>query len=650
MIFPARMRKVEILSLKEDKDSLLNDLYDLESVEVIECEACEKFEMPSQTRESTSKAIQIDRILNFLGHYVSDKKISFLDTLKGKHVDKEDVTYLSTEEILSQTQDVIAEIESPLKKLETDIGVIEEEVDVLKEYLVFLGIVKDIGIEVELLQSSFTTFTVIGEIFGQDTKAIEDEIYKATDGFCHLSFWKNLVFITIFKEDERKIDLILSNFSIKRHSIPDIKGKPHDLIPEIEQKIKHLLLEKNRHTNTIKELSSKWDKKLRVLKELLEVEAEKANAFRRMASTKNVVAIEGYFPAKKEKTILDRLLKYDRIFVRVREPDKEPSIMLDNKRIFKPFETLTELYGVPRYNEIDPTIFFAIFFSLFFGIMMTDFVYGMAIGIIGFILLKNVKKGGLHDVAVILFYGGVSAMICGMAFGSYLGDFVTGENYLNIYLPKVVDPLYGAMSILIFSLGIGLLHLSLSNILGIYQKIRNGEVRNAFIDNLPWLLCICSITGAAFSMLFGCSIFVFKIVAGVPIAFAVAIVMISGIKNGLAGIIIAFMSLPGFLGNWLSYARLLALALSTAGIAMVMNLFASMMWNIRIGGIHVGIIFAVIMFVGGHIFNIAINGLGAFVHSLRLHYVEFFSYFYNAEGRKFKPLQVKRTYTRYTTI
>ena len=469
---------------------------------------------------------------------------------------------------------------------------------------------------------------------------------EATEGYCSVAYWKNFVFISTFKERERSIDMIFSTYSIKRVHVPDISGKPGVVLPELRQRRAELDTRKEQYVEHVKELNTIWHKKLCILKELLEIEAEKSAAFRKMAATKNIIALEGYFPAKKEKEILSRLLPFERIGVKVRDPEEEPSIRLSNTGFFKPFESLTELYGLPRYTEVDPTKFFAVFFTLFFGIMMTDFVYGVFIAVLGYALSRMVKEGGVHDVAAILFYGGMATAACGVAFGSYFGDFATGADYLNLSLPKVVDPLYGAMEILIFSLAIGLVHLIVSNFLGFYQRNKNQSMRAAVIENLSWLLLMFGIIGASLCLVLGTSTQIITLVAGVPIIVSIVIVMANGIKDGMAGLITGFMSFPGFMGNWLSYARLLAMALSTAGIGMVVNLFASMMWGITLGGLQIGVLFGVLMFLGGHLFNMSINGLGAFVHSLRLHYVEFFSYFYDADGKKFEPLQIKRTYTK----
>jgi V/A-type H+-transporting ATPase subunit I len=646
MISPAKMKKIEILLLKEDKDEIVDDLYDLECVELVECEVCAKFPVPPTTRESISRSIQIDRILNFLGHYAPEEKGSLLDSLRGKRVDKKEVGIISAEELILQADDIINKVDPKIKDFESQMGEIDEELETLHDHITFLSIIRDLDIDLALLRSTPKTLRVVGKLHEQDREAIVHDVREATEGYCMVDFWKNLIFISTFKEKERSVDLLFSNHGIKRVDVPLIDGKPDEVLPELENKVSFLKGTYDEHAQTIRELNTKWEHQLRTVKELLDIESEKSNAFRKLASTENVIALEGLYPAKNEKKLLERLMENERIVVHLKEPDGEPSIKLDNRGFFKPFETLTELYGLPKYNEIDPTIFFALFFTLFFGIMMTDFVYGIMITVVGLFLSKTVKEGAVHDVASVLFYCGMATAACGIAFGSYFGDLFTG-GYVALDIPMLVDPLYGAMDILIFSLAVGLAHLVLSNIVGFVQRAKNGKMHDAFVENFTWLLMMGGIIIASIGILTGMSMSVIQIAAGVPIAFSIAIIIVNGVRNGLAGIITAFMDIPGFMGNWLSYARLLALALSTAGIAMVMNLFASMMWGLNILGIQIGIIFAVVMFIGGHIFNLAVNGLGAFVHSLRLHYVEFFTYFYNAEGKKFEPLRIERTYTKY---
>lgn len=647
MIFPARMRKIELLVLKSEKDDMIQDLYDLECVEIIDSEITGRYEVPAATRECLSRSIQIDRMLNFLGHYAPEEKLSFMEALSGKEIKKRFVSLQSAEDLVSQADAVIGNLDPKLKQMEHKIADIEENIEDLEEQIELLEDLSGLDADIGLLQSSDKTLKLIGKISEQDKEAIRNAVCEAADGFCRTDFWNNMVFITTMRERERSMDMIFSTFSIKRRTVPSLEGKPKEILPKLQQQIDELTEERNANINNILQIAKENEHELRTLKELLEIESEKSNAFKRMSATKHVIAVEGHYPVKREKDVIEKVMAHDAIVLKSKEPENEPGTLLSNKGFFRPFEILTELYGLPSYNEIDSTKFFAIFFTAFFGIMMTDFVYGVLITLVGMFLVKNVKSGTMRDFGLILFYGGIATAVAGIAFGSYFGDFVNSENYLNAQLPFLADPLYGAMEILIFSLGLGLLHLGLANIVGLYQRMHNGQRHEAIVENVSWILLILGIIGASVSLIMGLSTQLMVIIAGAPMAFSIAIISVNGLKNGLAGIITAFMSFPGFLGNWLSYARLLALALSTAGIGMVMNLFSQMAWNMSIAGIQIGIIFGIVMFVGGHIFNLGINGLGGFVHSLRLHYVEFFSYFYNAEGKKFEPLKFDRTYTKY---
>ncbi|HPR40926.1 MAG TPA: V-type ATP synthase subunit I [Candidatus Methanofastidiosa archaeon] len=641
------MKKLELLVLKDEKDLLVQDLYDLECIEIIESEMTGRYEVPSATKECLSKSIQIDRMLNFLGNYAPKDKLTFMEALRGQEIAKTEVCLQCAGDLVSDADKVIADLDPKLKGLEHEIADIEEKADDLEEKIDFLEELSDLDIDLNVLQSTERTLKLIGKLTGPDNESIRKAVVDATDGFCRVDFWKDMIFITTFKEKERSLDLIFSTHSIKRRDVPELQGKPREVIDILRKEKEDLLSERESNISEILKIADEREHELRTLKELLEIESEKAAAFKNMAATKNVIAVEGHYPVKREKQVVDVVMAHDAVVLKLKEPDREPGTLLSNKGFFRPFEVLTELYGLPRYNEIDATKFFAIFFTAFFGIMMTDFVYGVIITLIGLFLVKNVKSGTMRDFGLILFYGGIATAVAGIAFGSYFGDFVNGKNYLNANLPFIADPLYGAMEILIFSLAVGLLHLGIANILGFYQRMHNGNMREGIVENVSWLLLIIGVVCAAVSMVVGVSTSTMIALAGGPIALSLAIIVVNGLRNGPTGIITAFMSFPGFMGNWLSYARLLAMALSTAGIGMVMNLFSQMAWNMKIAGLQIGIIFAVVVFIGGHVFNLAINGLGGFVHSLRLHYVEFFSYFYNAEGKKFEPLRFERTYTRY---
>ena len=223
----------------------------------------------------------------------------------------------------------------------------------------------------------------------------------------------------------------------------------------------------------------------------------------------------------------------------------------------------------------------------------------------------------------------------GVIFGSYFGNAL---DLAGFTVPRVWDTFQDALVVLQLALAIGIAHLFTGYTVGFIVKLRNGEIKDAVLDQLSWMLIILGITflflasrDPALSMpgkvLFGAGLVLF---------------ILSELKNGALAALLVISDFFGFVGSWLSYARLMALALATAGIAMVVNILAQMVWGVSIGPVPIGIVIGIILFAGGQLFSVAINALGAFVHSLRLQYVEFFGTFYSGEGKPFQPFRAKR--------
>ncbi|WP_297505004.1 V-type ATPase 116kDa subunit family protein, partial [Thermococcus sp.] len=303
----------------------------------------------------------------------------------------------------------------------------------------------------------------------------------------------------------------------------------------------------------------------------------------------------------------------------------------------RPFEMLTEMYGVPKYNEIDPTPIITFTYSFFFGFMLTDFMYGLIIAIIAALLVKGHRKfnDGTYKFAYTLLISSFFTMAMGVIFGSYFGNAL---DLAGLTVPRVWDTFQDALVVLQLALAIGIAHLFTGYTVGFIVKLRNGEIKDAVLDQLSWMLIILGLTflflasrDPGLSMpgkvLFGAGLVLF---------------ILSELKNGALAALLVISDFFGFVGSWLSYARLMALALATAGIAMVVNILTQMVWGVSIGPVPIGIVIGIILFAGGQLFSVAINALGAFVHSLRLQYVEFFGTFYSGEGKPFQPFRAKR--------
>ncbi|MDO8848859.1 MAG: V-type ATP synthase subunit I [Coriobacteriia bacterium] len=396
--------------------------------------------------------------------------------------------------------------------------------------------------------------------------------------------------------------------------------------------------------------------------------------------------------------------------VTLQEPaeDDNPPVELDNPRFIRPFEVLTDLYGLPRYDEIDPTPLLAPFFLAFFGICVGDVGYGLML-IAGAWYIKNKVDvaPGVKRFMDLLMVGGGGAMVMGVLFGSYFAlDFSVIQKYAPpLAALRVLDPLDQLPTFLIITIALGITQVTFGVLLATYDLARRGDRAAAFFDQFSTVLLFVAIAVAVAvpsltlpAIVIGVAgTAVFKgralqaamgstdvpvwdralggawlaLVVGaltgwafglsLPLGWAVLALTVVGLAISkttrrtlvaLLGGLYAVYGMSAFIGDILSYTRLAALGLSGALVGMVFNTMAGMVIEGAgglfesggtgiIGGIVV-VVLGSLVFVVGHIFNVVINLLGAFVHPARLQFVEFFSKFYQGGGRIHRPF-AKRT-------
>ena len=297
------------------------------------------------------------------------------------------------------------------------------------------------------------------------------------------------------------------------------------------------------------------------------------------------------------------------------------------------------MYSPVRYNEIDPTIFVAIMFPIFFGFCLTDAVYGLVVSAIGVVLLRGMGKLNktMNAFGWILIWSGLWAVILGLLTNGFIGDFP--ERLAGFRLPTVFAPVEAFKhpdTILIIAIAIGVIYTNIGFIIGAIDNFRYGNKKEAIGSQLCWFVLEAGVIFLAAGYLMPAIGMIGYAIGGVLVIACIGMLVYSGGAYGV-------MDIFGFMGDILSYARLLALCLATGGIAMTVNILAQMLNNMVP---YAGIVLAILIFIFGHIANFAFQVLGAFINALRLNYVEFFSQFFMGGKDKFEAFKASRTFTK----
>lgn len=453
-----------------------------------------------------------------------------------------------------------------------------------------------------------------------------------------------------FKSDEDAVWEIVRHYGFSDNSFEGYKGTVSANIEQLKLEAENAEKRQDEISDQIAAEVGRLDD-LKNYFDLLQIKLDKARVRGKLLNTETAFHFDGWVPVAAEEEVSRLLDKYT-CFYEYEEPaedDNDIPVQFKNKGLFSSAEFITRLYSLPNPHEVDPTSIFTFFYILFFGMMFGDVGYGLIIIIATGILLKKKKvEGSAKKLMHILFYSGISSTFWGVMFGSYFGDAiqVITKTFFDKQItikPLWLDPGKSAMLFLVVSCGLGIIHLFVGMGVDAYKKFKAGKPLEAINDDFAWYLIVLGAVMALFGKTLNPSLSVagkWMLVVGLAMAVILPFFINKGAGKAI-GLWNIYSGLTGNLSDILSYSRLLGLGLASTSIAQVFNFLASM------GGKSVvGVVMFVLIFTLGHTLNFAINALGAFVHSCRLQFVEFFGKFYEGGGREFEPFEKNTKYIK----
>ena len=660
-----QMQRISICALKRDRKAILEQLQSMGVMEMHQVAQDETgFEkMDTQSAKvSFEKRVQLtENALDVLNQYAPEKKSMFASLEGNELIDKADwdevavkqEAVMDVADLLIADHKKIAEAQAEIVKLQTQIESLAPWMSLevpmnypgTKKTAMFLGTI-----------AADMTLEMVYEKIAEDNPDLE-----AFD-ISVISQDRDAVYLSVFclKEQAAEVENALRTCGFSRpamvsEEIPaERKQKLEAQIAQIQAEIAGIKDDINAHAKDREEL--------KIIGDYYRMRAEKYEVLGTLPQSKRTFIISGY-AAKEVIPAVEKAIgeAYDCVIdVEELKEDEEPPVLLKNNGFSESVEGVLESYGLPHKGEIDPTTIMSFFYVFFFGMMLSDAAYGAIIAIVCLVVLKKFPRmsAGMRKSMKMFMYCGLSTLVWGVLFGGYFGDVVDVVSSTFFGKELTIKPLWFAplndpMRLLIYSMGFGLVHLFVG--LGIkgYMLLKDGKVLDFFCDIVLWYIFLIGLIMMLLPSDIFASIAQTKIVfpaalvtlsKALAIIGAVGLLLMSGRSSKNPALRLALgaydiYNITGWLSDVLSYSRLLALGLATGVIASVVNQMGSML-----GKSVFGVILFIVVFIVGHTMNLAINLLGAYVHTNRLQFVEFFGKFYEGGGKPFEPFRAETKY------
>ncbi|MFI3173790.1 MAG: V-type ATP synthase subunit I [Bacillota bacterium] len=651
------MRKLVVAGLEGRKTPFIHDLMHLGVIELNSQDGFMKDEDEFSTevfRTSNSAEVghldaEIARVsiaLDMIATY-SDEKKPFL--LSRKSMERSDFTEHLSRYRTETERNVDTAVEAHAKIMDG-----QNEINRLNSLIIGLSPWKTFDVPLNLRETEFAK-VILGSVgLATDINALTQNLLTKVPS---ASVQQNgqddqqqYLSIICLIEDDALVYETLREYTFNPIQLLEYDGLVQDALQVYEQQIMETQSLIKQNEGILASLAPARPN-IEFLYDSLHMSRDRAAVVSRMLNTDTTFYFDGWFPAKAQKKIEAVLNKYECYYeISEPDPDEDVPVLLQNGNFATPFESVTNMYSLPGKGDIDPTTVLAPFYFIFFGMMLSDAAYGLILVVLTAIAMKKFTlEGSKLKMVKMFYYCGWSTFMWGALFGGWFGDFFTVAAKtlfdVDFVIPALwFDPLAEPMTLLIFSLILGVIHLFVGMGMQAYILIKDGKMFDAICDIFLWYALLVG------AVLFGIggSISPGATMLGQVLAIvgAVGILLTGGRKkSNLAGKLMgglgSLYGITGYLSDVLSYSRLLALGLATGVVAKVINTLGSLA-----GGGIAGAFVLLIALVFGTIFNVAINALGAFVHSCRLQYVEFFGKFYTGGGRAFAPFERQTKYVR----
>ncbi len=629
-----KMKRFYLLAMQADKDKLLKTLQQLGSVQI--SDAIDETQTKEvKTENTTPQNTDLDRLrwaINYLNKYSDEKKPLFASDVYVSRTESEEARENSPAmfDVVAQTED----LEREVGKLNSQRLKLNSNKDELKPWLA-------IDVPLNSIKNSNDTAQFLGYIQNASLVKLKESEALAES----LVYTQNIsvisgtsyMLVVVHKNDYDKVNKAFKDYGFTNVNFANIDTNAQAAIDDIDSKLAQLDASENEINEKLKALAKNVSN-MRILYDVLKLDDDRDKAVDKFANTATTFYVKGWIPEKSVETVEQELKKVSpAVSIEVLEPEEgdEPPVLLHNNKYVTPFESVVSGFSLPDPSGIDPTAVMAPFFANFFGMMLSDAGYALIMLIaIPFILKKYKPKLATKNMLKLIIFGSIATVIWGALYNTWFGFGLFPQFAL-------FDAVNNPMPVMIACIAVGAVNMLAGLIVAAYMNIRNGDAMAAVYDQLSWALLL---TGLGLLLVPSLSS-VGKILALVG---GGLIVLFAGRekKNFFGRIMSGFGALYG-MSSWvsdlLSYMRLFGMGLATGVIGMVINKLIGMVFESGI----IGMVIGSVIFVFAHIFNLGINALGAYVHSCRLQYIEFFGKFYVDGGKEFKPLSEN---TRYIKI